>query len=230
MTFRLLTLSVLCAMLLSACGRPLSDSETRFAATIMGDQWQPEKVRIVRGTMVGDYTTQRQKRPRLTCRERIWPEPTSNTVTVSTAAVVLFDTMFVHKDIYKRDFIEGYPEKFDLAYAMLFAHEMTHVWQWQNRDKTDYHPLKAASEHKPGGDPYLLDLTSQADFLDYPYEQQGAIVEEYVCCRSLDPTGSRTKRLHKMLSAHMPLSRVDALPQSRIRLPWDGVTLPGICS
>lgn len=23
---------------------------------------------------------------------------------------------------------------------MLFAHEMTHVWQWQNRDRTGYTP------------------------------------------------------------------------------------------
>ena len=111
---------------------------------------------------------------------------------------------------------------------MLFAHEMTHVWQWQNRDITGYHPLKAASEHS-APDPYLFDLENSPKFLDYGFEQQGAIVEEFVCCRALAPQAARTKRLHTMISQSMPLS---ALPEERehsVLLPWDGVQVNGIC-
>ena len=56
---------------------------------------------------------------------------------------------------------------------MLFAHEMVHVWQWQNRHVTGYHPLKAAQEHN-AVDPYLFDLSQAPKFLDYGFEQQGA--------------------------------------------------------
>jgi hypothetical protein len=111
---------------------------------------------------------------------------------------------------------------------MLLAHEMTHVWQWQNRDLTGYHPLKAAFEHIASPDPYLFDPDTPADFLSFGYEQQGAIVEEYVCCRTLAPQAERTHRLHDMLAAVMPVAPI---PQTRdpVLLPWNGVEIEGIC-
>ena len=88
---------------------------------------------------------------------------------------------------------------------MLFAHEITHVWQWQNRATTGYSPLRAAREHEGGADPYLYDINTKAGFLDYGYEQQASIVEEFVCCAALDPTGSRTQRLEALISETMPI-------------------------
>ena len=116
-----------------------------------------------------------------------------------------------------------------LIAAMLLAHEATHVWQWQNRKVTGFSPLKAASEHGFQRDPYLFEIDGNPAFLDFGYEQQGSIVEEYVCCRALAPQAPRTKRLHDLIGQVMPVS---ALPQSRqhdVRMPWDGVTLDGIC-
>ena len=98
-----------------------------------------------------------------------------------------------------------------------------------NRDLTGYHPLKAAAEHGDGEDPYLFDVTIEHDFLDYGFEQQGAIVEEYVCCRALAPDAARTQRLHDMLAGVFPVS---SLPQSRahdVLLPWKDAELQGIC-
>ena len=112
---------------------------------------------------------------------------------------------------------------------MLFAHELTHVWQWQNRTETGYTPLRAAFEHDGARDPYLFDIGNAASFADFGFEQQGAIVEEYVCCRALDPTAPRTARLHALISEQMPVA---PLPQSRpfaVGLPWKGVQLQGIC-
>ena len=48
---------------------------------------------------------------------------------------------------------------------MLFAHEMTHVWQWQNRQATGYSPLRAAREHDFKADPYLYDISTKTRFL-----------------------------------------------------------------
>ncbi len=123
----------------------------------------------------------------------------------------------------------GLPDKIGLIAAMLLSHELTHVWQWQNRKTTGYSPLKAASEHERGADPYLFDLERNPKFGDYGYEQQGSIVEEFVCCRALAPTAPRTKRLHALISQVMPVAPLPDRRQSDVRMPWDGVELKGIC-
>lgn len=222
---------IIVATLIVACGRPLTVSERNFAATIVGGSVELNRVRVAKIEVVDKFTSKRPKRPRIACRERIWPEPKSDTVTVGTAAFVLFNTVFVSRPLYRRDFTPAYPQAIDLADAMLFAHEMTHVWQWQHRKQTGYTPWKAANEHTPGADPYLLDLSAEPRFLDFPFEQQGAIVEEYVCCNSLDPQGARTKRLHAMLKGVFPVEMLDArAPRPDVVMPWKGATTRGICS
>ena len=175
-------------------------------------------------------TFTRPARPRVTCRERILPPRKSETVTSKPAAVALFNHVLFDKDWYLDDYLPRYPDQVSLVAAMLFAHEMTHVWQWQNRRTTGYSPLRAAFEHDGARDPYLFDLDTSRKFSDFGFEQQGAIMEEYICCRSLDPTALRTQRLHRLIADAMPVSR---LPQSRphtVGLPWKGVQIEGICS
>ena len=43
-------------------------------------------------------------------------------------------------------------------------------------------------------DPYLFDERADRRFLEYGYEAQASLVEEYVCCRALDPSGGRGPR------------------------------------
>ena len=112
---------------------------------------------------------------------------------------------------------------------LLLIHELTHVWQWQNRARTGYHPLRAAAEHGNSDDPYLFDLDGAPAFLRYGYEQQGAIVEEYVCCRALAPEAARTKRLHAMLKGAFPVSDLPQSRESEVYLPWKQAELRGIC-
>lgn len=192
-----------------------------------GETIDTDRVRFLEGALVGSVTTTRPKRPRLACRERIFPEPASDIVTVGPAAITLHNKVFYTRPYYLRDFMARYPEKMDLYAAMIFAHEMTHVWQWQNRDVTGYSPLRAGGEHATQADPYLFDLSTNARFLDYGYEQQAGIVEEYLCCRALDPQAPRTARLRAMLQDAFPLSDL-RLPED-ISLPWDGVETRGIC-
>lgn len=212
---------------LAACGRPLTEAERRFASDIHGASIDTSKIRVLNGALVGSITTERQKRPRLACRERIFPEPTSEIVTVAPAAMVLYNRIFYARDWYQPDYIGADPEVIDLFSAMVLVHEVTHVWQWQNRTVTGYSPLRAAREHGGGRDPYLFDITTQTRFLDYAYEQQASIVEEYVCCATLDPDAPRTQRLEAMLKGAFPLQELQ-LPE-KVRIPWEGVKVNGIC-
>ncbi|MDP5217876.1 hypothetical protein Q5Y75_11660 [Ruegeria sp. 2205SS24-7] len=215
--------------LVAACGRPLTETEKDFAARIHGDALDLDRVRLVEGAPVGSVTFQRKPRPRVTCRERILPPVKEEIVTSKPAAVALFNHVLFTRDWYLEDYAQEYPDRLHLVQAMLFAHELTHVWQWQNRRKTGYHPLRAAAEHGRTNDPYLFDLDETPNFLDYGFEQQGTIVEEYVCCRALAPDAARTARLHKMLSAAFPVSDLPKVRESDVYLPWDGVEIEGIC-
>ncbi|GAB5437680.1 hypothetical protein [Falsiruegeria mediterranea] len=216
-------------LLLASCGRPLTPTEMSFVSSIHGEDLNLKRVRLVKGAPVGSVTFKRTPRPRVACRERILPPVKEEIVTTSPAAVALFNKVYFTKNWYVDDYLPTYPERLYLVEAMLLAHELTHVWQWQNRERTGYHPLLAAAEHTRSDDPYLFDLNGAPDFLSYGYEQQGAIVEEYVCCRALAPDAPRTQRLHNMLKDAFPVSD---LPQSRqhdVYLPWKKAELSGIC-
>lgn len=220
---------LLSLVLLTGCGRPLTPNERAFLETMHGSGLNLDQMRLHDGAPTRSVTFQRKPRPRTTCRELILPPQTNAIVTTKPAAVALFNTVLFDRDWYLEDYVPDYPDKIGLIAAMLLAHEATHVWQWQNRKVTGYSPLLAATEHGFQKDPYLFDITGTPQFLDFGFEQQGAIVEEYVCCRALAPQAPRTKRLHGLIAQAMPVS---ALPQSRahdVRLPWDGVKMDGIC-
>jgi hypothetical protein len=218
-------------LLLAGCGRPLTPNETDFARALHGTTIAPDRVRFRNGHFAGAVTYRRPVRPRRTCQERIWPPSRGETVTVSPGATTIFNRVLYRRDLYRRDFLAGWPARIDLADAMLFAHEMTHVWQWQNRARTGYHPLKALNEHATSRDPYLFDPEGRAvRFSDFGYEQQGAIVEEFVCCLLLDPEAPRTDRLRDLISAEMPLGPLERrVAGAEVRLPWSGAEPDGIC-
>lgn len=213
----------------ASCGRPLTETERAFASQIQGDALDLDRVRLVRGAPVASVTFRRQPRPRLTCRERILPPVKDEIVTASPAAVALFNHIFFTTDWYANNYLPSYPDRLYLVEAMLLAHELTHAWQWQNRRQTGYHPLRAAAEHGSRTDPYLFELEPEVDFLSYGYEQQGSIIEEYVCCRALDPKAPRTRRLHDMIRSAMPVSELPQSRESDIYLPWKEVQVQGIC-
>lgn len=216
-------------LVLAACGRPLTPAEVAFARAFHGPDIDPGRVRFHDG-LAPEHPRTIPERPRLTCQERIWPPWRSKQVSVTTGAIAIFESLHYRSDLYREDFLADWPEVLDLPDAMLFAHEMVHVWQWQNRATTGYHPLRAALEHLGSPDPYLFDPSETRAFPEYGWEQQGSIMEEYICCRALDPEGARTGRLHAMLSQHFALPPPDVPLASRIRIPWDGAVTAGICS
>lgn len=221
-------LLLVAALTLAACTtRPLTPSETAFAATIVPGL-DPAPVRVTKGAVTGRWERTRGPRPAVACRERIFPPETAPSIPYTTAAFVLGEQMFYNRRLYADDNVPDYPDSLPLARAMLLAHELTHVWQWQNRQVTGFHPLRAVREQSDD-DPYLFDLEPPKPFLDYGFEQQAALVEEFLCCRTLDPDGGRTAQLHALLAPHFPgLPRQSTVAQ--IDLPWPDAETRGICA
>jgi hypothetical protein len=223
-------LPILFCLLLLGCGRTLVPEETAFLADLQGPTFETSRIRLIETSLIGLNTREFAVRPQTTCRERILPPPEGPTVQARTAGLVLFHTVYVRPNWYVENYLEGAPEQLPLMRAMFLAHEMTHVWQWQNRDLTGYHPLRVAAEHTPGADPYLFQNDPDRAFLDYGFEQQASLVEEFVCCNAVAPEGARTHRLAALLRQVMPLGAYDRHDaQSRVLLPWGDADLRGIC-
>jgi len=224
-------LSLLVCLFVAACGRPLTEGERAYMADLQGETFNASRARIVENPLIGLITLRYPTRPQTTCRERVAPPPEGPIVEGRTAGMVLFNTLHVREDIFIPDYSQMQDGRRHLYAAMFFAHEMTHIWQWQNRDVTGYHPLLAAREHVILEDPYLFDTSDDRRFLDYGYEAQASLVEEYVCCRAIDPTGARTTRLERLNGQVMPVtpwqSRADEV---ELFLPWDGIETRGMCS
>jgi len=218
-------------LLLPACAqRELTVAERGFLATVHGDTVDYEAIRVVRGSISAAFEADIPERPRNTCRERLFP-PRTGQQTIIFPGLTIDSNMYFSEPFWAEDYARGYPERLPLRDAMRLAHEVTHVWQWQARETTKYSPFKALSEHIEKDDPYLVSFDASRPFLSYAYEQQGTLVEEYVCCRALDPDSPKTAALHAMLSEHFPaLARRDVVALADVELPWDGAETRGICS
>ncbi|CUH39688.1 hypothetical protein JSE7799_02416 [Jannaschia seosinensis] len=178
-----------------------------------------DRVRIVQTPVVGLFPITHDARPRVTCRERIGP-PQAGRVTARTAGIVLFERLFTSDEIARDDYVPDLPGgATDLPSAMFLVHEMTHVWQWQNRERTGYHPIRAFTEQVLLDDPYLFVDDSGRGFLDYGSEAQASLVEEYLCCATLDPEGARTGRLFDLLRQVMPVAEPQTFTRSA-HVPW----------
>ena len=225
----ILSLLLLLPLLLAGCGRPLAPQEVAFLDSLQGRDMNLSKVRIHPGLVT--LTQRFPVPPRITCKSRLFPPSRRPTAIGSAPAMTLWDDIFVRSDWYARDLTGGYPDRLTLPQAMLLAHEALHAWQWQHRKDTGYTPFRAVGEHLASADPYLFNPDTHADFRSFGYEQQGAILEEYVCCRTLAPAAERTKRLHDMLAQVLPVAPLSQRPKRQdILLPWRGVKLKGICS
>lgn len=222
-------LALIALTLLAACARPLTEGEAELMTALQGDTLDTSRVRILENGFIGITSREYPVRPRTTCRELILPPSDEPTFTARTAGIVLGQTVNVRPDYYLEDYTRNDRGEMSLTAAMYLAHEVTHVWQWQNRDLTGYHPLKAAREHVTIEDPYLFDDGPGRAFLDYGYEQQASLVEEFICCDTLDPEGPRTARLKALLSEVMPVSDLPTAGRD-IRIPWGDAEIEGICS
>ena len=133
-------------------------------------------------------------RKRSTSREWRWP-----------AAFVLRDDVFFSYDFYLSDTFAGFPESVPYPSALIMAHELVHVWQWQNRARTGYTIRGSAGETVATVDPYWFTAARDAEFLTFGYEQQGAIVQDFVCYALFDAEDPKRDELAALLRPVLPV-------------------------
>ncbi len=197
---------------LAACTRPLSENEADFAGAVFGETLNTSEIGVAVSLGLGPppgerpYVFKALNVPEAPCA-RAAPSP----VTGAPAAFVSFNRLHYATRFYTADAMAGWPDKARMPHALLLAHELTHVWQWQNRDVTGYHPVRALLESIRTPDPYFYDIDAERPFLSHGYEQQAALVEDYVCHRLLDPGAPKLETLRQVLAPVFPLDRLEAV-------------------
>ena len=204
-------IAALALLALSACARPLSPTETMVAKSLFGETLDTSAVSVTAGigalplpqarATAGPAMSEARAAPddicvrkRSTRRHWTWP-----------AAFVLRDAVFFSYDFYLADTFKGFPESVPYPTALIMAHELVHVWQWQNRARTGYTAQGSAGETVENVDPYWFVADREAEFLRYGYEQQGAIMQDFVCYALFDSHDPKLEELAAILRPVLPV-------------------------
>lgn len=206
----------LCCALLVACTRPLTQNERRFAADVIGPTLDTDEVRIARGfTPLPDpparsdrsdlYPVVEENQIPGLC-DRTAPEPREG----PPPGWALWSRVHMSREFYRADLARDWPRAARFPQALVLAHELVHVWQWQHRRVTGYRPGRAALESVLNMDPYFYVPGPDATFLKFGFEQQAALVEDYLCYSLYDPSAPRRAEIRPLLAPYFPLGRLDA--------------------
>ena len=206
--------SALPALLLAACSRPLTENEARFAGELFGDSLDPAEVRVRVGAGITPLPAPAPAAPEQGARADI-PEGFCTRIPQPRkirwpAAFVLGNSVFFKREYYAADTFPGWPDSFLMPQGLIMVHELTHVWQWQNRATTHYSPLRPLAEAARKADPYIWDQTGPRPFQAYGFEQQAALIEDYLCYRLFESTAPRLDELRAILAPVLPLQRLEA--------------------
>lgn len=202
-------LSLFCLLVFSGCSRPLTDAERTFANDLFGPSLDTSKVRVTYDVGITPLYQTVPTNLRLVV-------PTENACVRTPQpfgaqppqAFALGNRLHFASELYSSDMLLQWPERMRVPHAIIFAHELVHAWQWQNRAQTRYHPLRAVAESLSLADPYFSE--GNAEFFSYGYEQQAAIVEDYVCFTFANPTHPRRQELREILEPVLPIDAFDA--------------------
>lgn len=199
--------------LLGACSRALTPSEEQFANDLFGPALDTSKVRIAQGLGISPlYQTVPAAEAMIVqgtdkaCIRTPSPTRSAN----PPQAFAYKNRLHFGTGLYSSDMALVWPEYLRFPHAIILAHELTHAWQWQNREKTGYTPFRAVQESWLKIDPYFSTLDEAPTFLLFGYEQQAAIVEDYVCFAVANPTHPRRYELRELLDPVLPMDRFDA--------------------
>jgi len=204
--------------LVAACARPLTPSETLAAKALFGETLDTEAVTVRAG--VGLLPLPREPRPEPGAEPRaaIKPPPglcdrkqSTRRVWRWPAAFVLENDVFFSYDYYPHDAFRGFPRSAPYPASVIMAHELVHVWQWQNRARTGYSPTRAAGETIARVDPYWFTVDRTAEFFSLGYEQQGALVQDFVCYAMFDSQNPKVEDLAATLRPVLPVDDFLAL-------------------
>ncbi len=209
---RTILLLAACLVCLSACSRPLTNGERAFAADVIGDSLDVDKVRIAAGFGLKPppATPNSPARGKRTTIAGVCDRVPQGPRTEPPPAFALWNRIHIAQKYYRDDSASGWPRRVLVPQSLIMAHELVHVWQWQNRARTGYSPVRAVLESVLNLDPYYYAPGEGDTFLGFGYEQQGALVEDYFCYALLDPENPRRTELRALLAPHFPLGRLDA--------------------
>ncbi len=209
---------LLCLTALAGCGgRPLAESERRFVEDVFGSGLRAEKVRVVAGFGVAPDPAERplpERQGRIEPRPGICDRVAPSGPDGPPPAWALYNNMHFSREFYREDVLPGWPDQVLLPQVLILAHELVHVWQWQNRGRTGYKPAKAALESILNRDPYFYVPQEGAGFLEYGFEQQASLLEDYMCYGIFDPENPRRAKLRGILA---PFFRVDRIDEVLVR-------------
>jgi hypothetical protein len=210
---RLSALLLLFALILSACSRPLAPGERAFANDIFGRGLNVDQTRIAAGFGLSappNTTAAPLASGKLKTLPGICDRVPQGPRTEPPPAFALWNRIHISDEFYRGETAPGWPNQVLLPQSLIMAHELVHVWQWQNRAVTGYRPARAALESLLNLDPYFYQPGDPTGFLSFSYEQQAALVEDYVCYALLDPINPRREDLRTILVPYFPLDRLDA--------------------
>lgn len=204
--------AVAICLLISACSRPMTDGEITYGSQIITRDLNTDLVRFSGQESEAIRSATKQLDAEA---EQLSSDARANSSTEELRSVLpsLFgadamtigNVIYYDKSVYSSDFSTS-------SYASdrwLMAHELTHVWHWQNRATTGYTFTKVVSEHLEFGENvYDYALVVGKKFSEYRFEQQGEIVECYAMLRQVEPNSNLTLKHEKLIRAEFPLDEV----------------------
>ncbi len=201
-------------LVLAACSRPLTEVEIQFATDLFGDTLNVEKVRVAHGLGLTPPprlvpSSVRKLRGTEHACVRV-PQPGG---AQPAQAFALRNGVFFSSALYSSDMALTWPRGLRFPQALIFAHELTHVWQWQNRAMTGYSPWRAIRESLRLSDPYFSANGEAPVFFQFGFEQQAAIVEDFVCFTIANPSHPRRTELRALLAPILPVAAFEAAIQ-----------------
>lgn len=193
----------------AACTRPLAPGEAALAADLFGPTLDLAQVRVTKGAGLLPLPAAPNP-PAEPARVAPGTDPCARVPVPGArrgppAAFVIGNRIHFLGRFYRDDLAEGWPGPVRVGLAMLLAHELTHVWQWQNRARTGYTPWRGLAEGFGARDPYFHRAEAGRPFLAHGYEQQASLVEDFVCHVLLDPAAPRLARLRAILAPEFPV-------------------------
>ncbi len=209
-TRRIALLSLL-VVLAGCAGRPLTEGERQFASDVIGPRLDAGKVRVAAGfglqapPATPDPPPQAKRGTVPGICDRVPQGPR----TEPPPAFALWNRIHLARKYYRDDTAPRWPQGVLLPQSLIMAHELVHIWQWQNRGRTGYRPGRAVLESLLNLDPYYYTSADGDVFLRFGYEQQAALMEDYFCYALLDPANPRRAELREILAPHFSIDRLD---------------------
>ena len=200
--------------LVAGCSRGLTASETQVSQALFGDTLDTERVRVMAGIGVTPLTRPKPpapdaeaappRKPRAGICER---HPSTQRYWTWPAAFTLYDKIYFSYDYYAPDAFADFPESVAFPASLILLHELVHVWQWQNAERTAYTIQASAGETIDNVDPYWWVPEAGRDFLSYGYEQQAAIIQDFACYALFDRHSPKLDELTEILRPVLPVDR-----------------------